>query len=331
MRAAVLEGNDGFVVRDAPEPVLDEGDVLIRVRYCGICGSDLHTYVDRIPARYGHEYSGDIAAIGPGVSDWKVGDRVAAEPTQACGRCPWCLRGEPNLCEVFYVAWAESATGFATFTKAHVSQIHALPPVVSYEEGALTEPAAVALHAVRLSGIVAGDTVAVLGLGPIGQLVARLAVLSGATAVYATEASPARIELARRAVDEVIDVGTSDPVARVIELTDGRGPDVVFECAGAISSTQQAVAMARKGGTIVIAGVCMQPVETLICNIALRELTVRGSMIFHPADYTSALELIERKKLDVAPLVTDVFPLDSINDAFQKAVRGEGCKILVKP
>lgn len=331
MREAVLEGKQGFVVREALEPVLGQGEVRIRVRYCGICGSDLHTYVGGIPARYGHEYSGDVVEIGPGVTEWEVGDRVAAEAIRSCYRCHWCMRGQPNLCEEFYVSWEGSAAGFATSTIVMADQLHRLAVEVTYEEAALVEPTAVALHAVKLSGIGVGDVVAVLGLGPIGQLVARLAALFGARAVYATEASRSRIDLAKGIVDEVIDVSATDPVARILDLTDGKGPDIVFECAGAVSSTQQALAMARKGGTVVVAGVCLHPVEMAVCNIALRELTVKGSMCASAGDYASALELIRRGKIDVTPLVTDVVPLDDINGAFEKAVRGDGCKILVKP
>jgi len=331
MREAILEGKRKFVVRDGPEPVLDEGEVLIKVQYCGICGSDLHTYIEGVPARYGHEYSGDIVEVGSGVKGWEIGDRVTAESINSCGECHWCMRGEMNLCEDFYEAWSQSAGGFATYTKAKYRQLHKLPPELSYEEAALAEPTAVALHSIRLSKMGVGDVVAVLGLGPIGQLVARLAKISGARAVYVTEASQSRIELARGVVDKAIDANVVNPVDRILELTGGRGPDVVFECAGAISTTQQSIALVRKGGTIVLVGVCLHPVETLACDIVLKELTVRGSMIFCSGEYASALNLIEAKKIDVAPLITRVMPLDDINEAFEKAVRGEGGKILVKP
>ena len=314
-----------------PDPVADEGEVVIRVRDCGVCGSDLHTYVVGIPARYGHEYSGDIVEVGPGVDGWKVGDRVAAECIGACGGCFWCARGQIGLCESFDQAWSESPTGFATYTKTGANRLHRLPPHVSYEEGALVEPAAVALHAVALSDMKAGDAVAVLGLGPIGQLVARLARISGAGAVYATEASESRIGLAAGVVDQVIDIKQDDPVARIIGLTDGLGPDVVFECAGAGAAFQQSLALARKGGTIVLAGVSINPVEMVAGSVTLRELTIRESMVFSAGDYASALGLIAGKKLDVTPVITDVLPLDEINAAFGKAVSGEGGKILVEP
>ena len=331
MREAVLVGERKFAVRRAPKPTLNKDEVLIKVRYCGICGSDLHTYIQGLPARYGHEYSGDIVEVGSGVKGWKAGDRVTAESVTSCGECYWCIRGEMGLCETFYERWGETAGGFATYTKTRQQQLHKLPPGLSHQEAALTEPTAVALHAVRLSGMRTGDAVAVLGLGPIGQLVARLAKISGARAVYASETSKSRIKLARGEVDEVIDARAGDPIARILELTEGRGPDVVFECAGATVPTQQALALARKGGTIVIVGVSMDVAEFLPANVALRELTIKGSMIFSPGEYALALNLIASKRIDVAPLITDVLPLKDINKAFEKAASGEGGKILIKP
>jgi len=330
MREAILEGKRKFVVRDAPEPVLGEGEVLIKVEYCGICGSDLHTFIEGVNIRHGHEFSGDIVEVGAGVKGWEVGDRVTAESSSSCGDCYWCKRGEMGLCENFLVTWNQIPGAFATYTKAEYHRLHKLPPEISYEEAVLVEPAAVALHAVKSSNMGVGDVVAVLGLGPIGQLVARLAKVSGAIAVYATEASQSRLELAGGAVDEAIDVNVVDPVARILELTGGRGPDVVFECAGAISTTQQAVALVRKGGTVVIAGVSLHPVETFVSNIILRELTVKGSMLFPSAEFATALSLIRDKMIDVAPLITSVMPLDDINEAFEMAVRAEGGKILIR-
>ncbi len=331
MREAILEGKRRFVVRDAPEPVLDEGEVLIKVRYCGICGSDLHTYIEGVNIRHGHEFSGDIVEVGAGVKGWEIGDRVTAESHSSCGECYWCMRGERELCENLYAMWAQTPGAFATYTKAKYHQLHKLPPELSYEEAALVEPTAIALHTVRSSNMGAGDVVAVLGLGPIGQLVARLAKMSGAIAVYATDVSQSRLELAKDVAQEVIDVNVVNPVDRILELTGGRGPDVVFECAGAISATQQSIALVRKGGTIVIVGVCLHPVETLVSNIVLRELTVKGSLFSHSAEFATALSLIKDKKIDVAPLITHKMPLDDIDEAFEKAARGEGGKILIRP
>ena len=331
MREAVVVGERKFAIRRAPRPVPEKDEVLIKVRCCGICGSDLHTYILGMPGRYGHEYAGDIVAVGSKVKGWKIGDRVTAESACSCNECYYCTQGNMGLCDTFLERWGATAGGFATYTRTKYQQLHKLPPGLSYEEASLTEPTAVALHAVRLSGMLTGDVVAVLGLGPIGQLVARLAKISGAKAVYASETSKSRIKLAKGAVDEVIDAKKVDPAVRILELTGGRGPDLVFECAGAVAPTMQAMTMTRKGGTIVIVGVCMNLAEIIVGNIAMRELTIKGSMLFNPAEFGIALDLIAGKKIDVAPLITDILPLDRINEAFQKATSGEGAKILVKP
>jgi len=331
MKAAVLEGKRKFVIQDVPEPVLEKDEVLIKVQYCGICGSDLHVFKEGAAVGFGHEYSGDIVGLGSEVKGWKIGERVAIEPSIACGECFWCKRGDLGLCEQYYIELVQYKGAFATYAKAKHSLLHRLPKGLSYEEGAIIEPTTCSLHAIKVAGMQKDDVVAVLGLGPIGQLVARVAKASGARAVYASEISQQRLGMARGVVDEVIDAKVTNPVERVLELTDGRGPDVVFECAGAVATTQQSVALVRKGGTIVIVAICFETVELPVSNINLRGLTIKGSMCFSPGEYAAALNLIKARKIDVSPLLTLKMPLDRINEAFEMALRGEGGKILIKP
>jgi 2-desacetyl-2-hydroxyethyl bacteriochlorophyllide A dehydrogenase len=331
MRAAVLEGKRKFLIKEVPEPVLEKDEVLIKVKYCGICGSDLHVFKEGAGVGFGHEFSGDVAAMGSEVKGFRKGQRVAVEPIVSCGECFWCQRGELGLCEQYFIALMEYKGAFATYVKAKYYHIHKLPRGLSYEEGAIIEPTTCALHAVRVSGMRKGDVVAVLGLGPIGQLVARVAKVSGAKAVYASEVSPLRLKMARGAVDEAIDAKTINPVDRILELTGGRGPDIVFECAGTVATTQQSIALVRKGGTVVIVAICFETVELPVSNINLRGLTVKGSMCFSPGEYAAALKLIKDKKIDVAPLMRRRMPLAKINEAFETALRGAGGKILIKP
>lgn len=332
MRAAMVEGKRKLVIREVPEPIPDKDEVLIGVRYCGICGSDLHRYRWGAALGIGHEFSGDIVAIGQDVKGLQVGDRVAVEPHRSCGECFWCRRGEEiGLCEEFY-AWVEQYEGaFRTYAKAKHYQAYKLPDELSYEHAALIEPTTVALHAIRVSEMKEGDVVTVLGLGPIGQLVARVAKALGAEAVYATEASQSRIELARDVVDEVIDINVANPVDRILELTHGRGPDIVFECAGSVSAAQQSIALARKGGTIVAVSICFDWVEIPFSNIVLKGLTLKGFVCWSAGDYASALNLVKERRIDVAPLLTCEMPLDDIGEAFKKALKGEGGTILIKP
>jgi len=330
MRAAMIEDKRKIVIRDVPEPVLDRDEVLIKVKYCGICGSDLHIYLDGLSLGLGHEYSGDIVEMGPDVEGWEIGEPVVVEYC-GCEECYWCRRGEIGLCDkLFRHATGKKVGAFATYVKAKYNRLLKLSDGLTYEQGAIVEPTDVALHAVNISGMKVGDVVAVLGLGPIGQLVARLAK-PGARAVYATEMSPSRMELARNVVDEVINPKVTDPVDRIRELTDGLGPDIVFECAGNVATIQESIALARKGGTIVVVGNCFDAVETSFIDIVLKGLTIKGSLSSSVGDYISAFNLIKNKRIDVNPLFTDKFPLEDINEAFEKALKGEGGKILVKP
>jgi (R,R)-butanediol dehydrogenase/meso-butanediol dehydrogenase/diacetyl reductase len=166
MRAAVLEDKRKFVIRDVPEPVLEKDEVLIKVQYCGICGSDLHVFKEGAGVGFGHEFSGDIAGLGSDVKGWRMGDRVAVDPVVSCDECFWCKRGELGLCEQYFIALVEYKGAFATYAKAKYYNLHKLPRGLSYEEGAIIEPTTCALHAIKVAGMQKGDVVAVLGLGP---------------------------------------------------------------------------------------------------------------------------------------------------------------------
>jgi (R,R)-butanediol dehydrogenase/meso-butanediol dehydrogenase/diacetyl reductase len=328
----MVEGELKLAVREVAEPTPGEHEVLIRVRYCGICGSDVHRYRLGAALGIGHEFSGDTVEVGRNVTGLQVGDRVAVEPHHSCGECFWCRQGaEIGLCEEFYAGIERYEGAFRTYVKARDHQVHKLPDHLPYEHAALIEPTTIALHAVRLSGMKEGDVIAVLGLGPIGQLVARVARALGAGKVYATEASKSRIELAREVADEVVDVTAGNPVDRILELTHGRGADAVFECAGSVSAAQQSVAVARKGGTIVVVSICFDWVELPFTSIALKGLTLKGFVCWSPGEYASALNLIADGRVDVAPLVTCQMPLDDIVQAFEQAMRAEGGTILISP
>jgi 2-desacetyl-2-hydroxyethyl bacteriochlorophyllide A dehydrogenase len=331
MRAAVLEDKGRFVVTEVPDPILDKDEVLVEIQYCGICGGDLHVFKEGAAVGFGHEFSGDVAEVGEDVEGWAKGDRIAFEPNASCGECFWCHQGDIGLCEQYYVNLIQFKGGFATYAKVKPRNLHKLPEGMSYEQAALIEPTTCALHAIKLSGLKEGDVAAVLGLGPIGQLVARVAKAFGAKAVYASEVSKLRIGLAKDAVDEVIDATMTNPVERMLELTDGVGPDVVFECAGSVRTSQQSLALIRKAGTIVVEAICFDPVEVIFNSIVLKGITIKGSQCFSPGEYAAAMKLVENRKIDVAPLVTHKMPLDEINIAFETAMKAEGGKILVKP
>ena len=332
MRTAVVEDKKRLAIREVPVPVPDEDEVLIKVQYCGICGSDIHRYRWGATLGIGHEFSGDIVEIGPNVEGLKVGDRVAVEPHRTCGECAWCKRGdEIGLCERFY-EWIEKYDGaFRSYVKTKYYQAYKLPDDLCYEHAALIEPTAVALYAVKLSEMQEGDVVAVLGLGPIGQLVTRVAKELGAKAVYATETVQSRLDLAKDAADEIIDINKIDPVERILELTDGVGPDIVMECAGTVSAAQQSISLARRGGTIITLAICFDWVSIPFTSIALKGLTIKGYVCWKPGTYGDALNLIKEKKIDVAPLIESRMPLEDIATAFDQVAKCEGGTILIRP
>ncbi len=331
MRAAFVKGAKRIVVEEVPDPVPADDEVIVKVQYCGICGSDLHIYESGAEIGAGHEYSGDIVSMGSQVRGWEIGDRVAVEPRIACGKCSWCRSGKVELCDEYYTALLQYEGAFATYARTTLTQLHKIPDNISYEQAALIEPTTCAIHAMNMSNMRKGDTVAVLGLGPIGQLVARVAKIQGAKAVYATEVSQPRIELARDEVDEVINAKEINPVERILQLTNGEGADVVIECAGNVLTSRQSIEVARKGGTIIVVGICYDWVEIPFSTIMLKELTIKGSVCFSIGEYASAVDLVRKIEVDVKPLITNAIPLENIGVAFEMACRSEGCKILVRP
>ena len=332
MKAAILEGKRKLVVKEVPEPVLDKDEVLIKVQYCGICGSDLEVYNTGANIRVGHEYSGDVVKLGAEVKGWKVGDRVTVQPRRPCGKCYWCKRGyEIGLCKEFYAELLKYGGAFATYAKAKYDQLYRIPSDLSYEYATMAQPMATPLYAIQISRMQIGDTVAVLGLGPIGQLLARLVKMAGAKAVYATEISQPRIKLARNVIVEVIDANKTNPVDRILELTEGMGVDIVFECSGSAMATQQSLSLVRNGGVLIFVGICMEWVSLPIGKIALNGLALKGLVAYTEKDFATALNTIAERKIDVASLITSKMSLEEINQAFEKALKGEEGKILIKP
>jgi len=334
MRAAVLEDARKFVIRDVPEPVPDKDEALLKVRYCGICGSDLHLYKGGGKGRIlGHEVSGDIVELGSDVEEWRVGDRVTIDPHTMCFDCYWCKIGKTELCERTGVTGVDRDGGFATHVKVKAHQLYKLPDELTYEQGALVEPLSVVLHGVRLSEIKVGDTVAVLGLGPLGQFAARLARASEAKAVYATDISKSRIDLARNVIDEAINSKEVDSTERILELTDDKGPDIVFECSGNAAASQQSITLPKRGGTLVIIGICLESIEiSPFQDLVFKQLTIKGSFHSSPRDFVQAIDIMKSKRIEVDSIIASKIPLEGIGEkGFEAVLKGEGGKILVRP
>lgn len=324
-----------------PEP----GELLVRVGAALTCGTDIKTYrrghpkiITHIPSTFGHEYSGEIIEIGEGVTRFKPGMRVTACNAVPCMECYFCKLGRNELCEDLLVvngAYAEYIVVPARMVKHNVYE---LPPHMTYQEAALSEPLGTAVHAVRKAGIELGDTVAILGSGPLGLMLTRLAHLQGARVILSGKGDE-RLELGKEfGANEVIDIREISDVEARIEAVkaltySGYGPDVVIEAAGLPEAWEEAVDMARPAGVVVFFGGCKSgttiTLDTKLMHYA--ELTLIG--VFHqtPDDYKRSFDLLASRLVDGRQFVKESVPLSQLLDAFDRVKALEGIKFAIDP
>ena len=344
MRAAVLYGVDDIRVEEVPMPVIDEErDVLIRIHSVGICGSDVHflkwgrigDFVLETPTIMGHEAAGEVVEVGENVSGLSPGDRVAVEPGYTCRRCEFCKSGRYNLCpDVVFLAAPPVDGVFAEYLAWPADFVFKLPDEVSLDEGAMLEPLSVGMHAARRSGVTGGDTVAVLGAGPIGLTALQAARAHGATTIIATDMVPLRLEKARAlGATHVLDAGEVDVEEAIAEMTSGRGVDVVLECAGAAATIQMAMRIVKNGGKVQLVGMPQETeLEIPIYELLLRELDVSG-LFRYAGCYPPSIALVAAGAVDVQSLVTHHFDLDETPEAmeFTHAHKDRVIKAVVHP
>ena len=327
MKAAVYKGNRRLAVEEIPTPTPGPHQVLIKVKYCAICGTDVHGVLyDAVPpgSVLGHEYCGTIAQLGPGVTSWKEGDRVlgggGSHPEGQQGG----LRSDPRFNYRTMGFSGKRSRGYAEYTLMEEWEPVPIPDGVSDEAAALCEPCSIAVHAVRLSDMRAGDPVAVLGAGPIGLLCLQVAKAAGAGTVVVSEPSAVRAQAALKlGADEVVDPTKEDAISRVVFLTDGVGPQVVFECAAAKPTLDQALNMVRRSGQVVLVAIAWEPVSVLPVDWMAREVKLQASFGGTPEDWRVALELIGSGKVRIDPLLSeaDFIPLEEIQQAFDALVK----------
>ncbi len=343
MKALVLEEYNCFVYRDVPRPEIGPEDVLVRVRACGICGSDVHgmdgsTGRRRPPIIMGHEAAGEIAEVGKAVSGWSPGERVTFDSTIYCGRCWHCRRGEVNLCDERRVLGVSCEDyrrdgAFAEFVAVPERVLYRLPGRVSFEQAALVEPLSVALHAVRRARVDLGESAVVVGTGMVGLLVVQAVRAAGAGTVVAVDVSPRRLELAvQLGADCALDARSSDAARRIREIAGGRGADVAFEVVGTSEALATAVASLRKGGRLALVGNVSPRAELPLQAAVTREISLFGSCA-SSGEYPACLDLIERGKIRVDPLISAAVPLAEGAAWFAKLKSGaEGLlKVLLMP
>lgn len=336
-------------VEDIAEPTASAGQVKIKVAWTGICGSDLHEYIagpifipvnaphplshDRAPIVLGHEFSGEVVAVGSGVTHCQPGDRVVVEPILACGHCAACKEDKYNLCsQLGFHGLSGGGGGFASYTVVQAQRVHKMPDALSFEQGALVEPAAVALHAVRMSRLKAGDKAAVFGAGPIGLLIIEALRAAGASEIYAVEPSPQRAakatELGARAV---IDPGKEDAVARLQALSGG-GVDVAFEVTGVPAVLAQCINSTHYEGETVVVSIWEKEAAFQPNTLVLHERSVKGIIAYRHI-FPAVMELMTRGYFQADKLVSKKILLDDIvEQGFETLVREkQQVKILVQP
>ncbi len=336
MKAALYEGKEKIRIVDIPKPVPKAGEVLVRIKYTGICGSDLEAYktgLYPLPVVMGHEASGVIEELGPEVKKRKIGDRVAINSLMACGKCHFCQIGYNNLCTELYSAFGIFANGgFAEYTVVPAFSLVSIPDAIPDKFGTIFDQVATCLLAIREGGFMIGNTAVIIGLGTIGQLLLQCLKLSGAGALIVVEKNKYRLEVAR----ERADVSLSRISLGKIKgrLTDRLGADFVFECTGrpdAINATANCV---RKGGIIVQVGISDVPFEINYLPFIMNHNRIQGVIGFLQSDFKYAVKLVAQKLIDPEPIVTKIISLDDIvEEGFQEAIKldTKEIKIIVEP
>ena len=326
-RGAYYAGERTFRVADSPAIVPGQGEVTVDIAYCGVCGTDLHIYLGHMDARVdmpqviGHEMSGVVSALGPGVVGWDVGDRVVVRPLDPCGACPACAAGHSHICQNLDFLGIDTPGAFQTHWTVPVHTLHRLPDGVGDDIGALIEPLAVACHDVRLGEVAAGNRAVVIGGGPIGTLVALVARHAGAD-VLMTEVNPYRVEFARGLGFEALDGRESDVAARVEEITDGAGADVVFEVSGSQAGAELMTKLARTRGRIVVVAIFADPPKVDLFQFFWRELRLCGVRVYEPQDFEMAIQLAESGALPLERLITRREPLSGTQPIFDDIASG---------
>ncbi len=326
MKAQRLYAPRDMRIDDVPMPAPGPGEALIRVRAVGVCGSDVHYYVDghigdavpTFPFTLGHEFSGQIAALGPGVGGPPIGTRVAVDPAIACGHCETCLEGNLNCCPNVRFPGSAPVEGALAEFYVHPAELCVpLPDALDYAEGAMLEPLGVVVHALTLAKIRPGDTVAILGGGPIGLMMLQVSLASATGAVYLSEPIAERRALAARlGASGVCDPGADDPADWLMEQTGGRGVDIAIETAWGAEAVGHAVRMARPAGKVILVGIPREDVVSFPAGAARRKglsiLMSRRMKLVYPR----AIALVERGVVDLGTFLTHRFPFERAAEAF---------------
>lgn len=343
MKAAVYQGIEKIEIKDVPDPVCPEDGLVMRVEACGLCGSEVRTFYHGTayhkPGRIlGHEVAGVVEQVGPKVTRYKIGDRLACGPATPCGECYYCQRGMQNLCDNRYPH--PFPLGFAQRMMVPAEAIQRgsvtlIPGGLSFVAATLGEPLSSVTKAHMMVNTSLGDTVAVIGAGPVGCMHVEMARLRGAGKIIQSEMIPARIESAKRfGADVLINASVDDPVERIMAETDGQGADIVICAAPSTQAAGEATKLARKGGKIVwFAGLpSSDPMIKVDGNLVhYRDLIIYGTIGFTPRHFRMALELVASGRIDSEKYISGTLPLDKVVEGMKAIKAGGVVKLVILP
>lgn len=350
MKAAVWYGSKDIRIEDVPEPQTEAGQVKVKIKFCGICGSDLHEYASGpfiIPAKehpltgrkggpviLGHEFSGEVVAVGEGVTTVQAGNRVTVNPLIYCGECQYCRRGNHLMCSKLATvgfAWDGAFAEYGVFPEYSIIKI---PDHLNYETAACVEPLAVAVHAVNRSGLRIGDNVAVIGAGPIGLMVQQACKAAGAGRVFVSEPMNARIEMAKiMGANAVLNPTEMDIGKEISRLTDGLRADIAFDCVGTKQTFESCVKATGRRAKICVVGLAMKPIEVAFMRLWAHEKELTFSQGYD-GEFPAAINFLADGRVKVDDFITKIISLD---DFVERGIKGllndpdKNVKILVKP
>jgi 2-desacetyl-2-hydroxyethyl bacteriochlorophyllide A dehydrogenase len=318
MRAAVYKGDRKMVVEEVPDPEPGSEEILIKMKYCGICGSDVHAYeYPETPSNciMGHEWVGEVAALGQGVSSWQVGDRVWPGGSNKFPNYSWKPEYGWDMQILLEDDPVKDMGGYGEYACYYKGALAHVPEEVSDIEACMADQAATALGAIHTSGFQIGETVLIIGAGPIGLWTLRCAQLAGARKVGVAELADGRRKVAdRMGADKVLDPNRVDVREQVTDFFDGIGPDVIVECAGTQSALQLAIEVAKPDGKIALVGISMDPIEINTFKMYIKGVEMRS--VLH-IDFPGGMELLRKKKVDYRDFLTEVISLENVPKAFE--------------
>lgn len=343
MKAAMFYDIGDVRYEETDVPQIGPGELLIKVGTALTCGTDVKTYkrghpvlIQNAPTVFGHEYAGTVEEVGNGVENFEEDMRVVATNSAPCGTCFFCKRNRPNLCAQLKTSLVNGS--YAEYIKVPAPVVqwntHRIPDDLSFKHAALTEPLACVVHGIEESNIEMGDTVAIIGAGPIGQMLIMLAKKKGASTVITADLSEMRRDFAKRAgADVLIDPQEENPIERVREATDGYGADVVIEAVGLPSTWEQSIAMTRDGGTTILFGGAASGTTFEVDTVRFHygQLTIKGVFHLTPKHVEQALKLLIAGDVDGNLLITHEMPLRDVEKALKMMSAGESMKVAIIP